>query len=383
MSHSRQLVSLLLTVAVLGGCATAEAKRGKQGYAERLGGPLPDLSAGQLAQFKRGKAKFSRHFTPQTGLGPVFNDNSCRVCHFDGGSGGHSERTVTLAGAMLNGGPSLLEHVGGPMIQDRAVMGYNIERMPKEATSVSHRISPNVWGSGLTEAIPEQALLSQMAPNESKFALGIRGIANWDKGAIGRFGMKAQKSSMKAFTEQAFSWELGISSPGKPEEPQPNGAPKVVKAPDISNEEVMDVVFYQRYLGAPPRGPITTEVERGEKAFRGVGCNHCHTPTHSTGKNELGIAEGIEVNSYTDYLLHHMDEDLADQMVQGASTGQMWRTPPLWGLRLRKRYLHDGRSTDLDETITLHGGEATKVSDAYVALPDRDKQALRAFLNSL
>lgn len=383
MSRTRKLVSVFMAAALLGGCAAAEAKRGKQGYAEKLGGPLPDLSASQLAQFKRGKAKFSRHFTPQTGLGPVFNDNSCRVCHFEGGSGGHSDRMVTLAGAMLNGGPSLLEHVGGPMIQDHSVTGYEIERMPKEATSVSHRISPMVWGVGLSEAIPEQALLAQMAPNDAKFQLGIRGIANWEKGQIGRFGVKAQKASMKSFTEQAFSWELGISTPGKPEEPQPNGQPKPVKNPDMSNEELMDVVFYQRYLGAPPRGPITSEVELGEKAFRGVGCNHCHTPTHTTGKNELGIAEGIEVHSYTDYLLHHMDEDLADQMVQGASTGQMWRTPPLWGLRLRKRYMHDGRTTDLEEAITLHGGEAAKVSDQYVALPEREKAALRSFLNSL
>jgi CxxC motif-containing protein (DUF1111 family) len=89
------------------------------------------------------------------------------------------------------------------------------------------------------------------------------------------------------------------------------------------------------------------------------------------------------VAAYSDFLLHVMDEDLADQMVQGASTGQMWRTSLLWGLRLRKRYLHDGRTTDLDEAITLHGGEAAKVAQKYAALSDREKTSLRAFLNSL
>lgn len=379
----RRALSLVLAAALLGGCAAAEAKRGKSGYADKFGGPVPGLSAMQLAQFKRGKSKFARHFTPQTGLGPLFNDNSCRVCHNEGASGGHSERTVTLAGAMLNGGPSLLEHVGGPMIQDRAVTGYDIERVPKEATSLSHRISPPVWGVGLLEAVPEQALLAQMAPNDEKFALGIRGIANWEKGKIGRFGMKAQKSTMKAFTEQAFSWELGISTPGKPEDPLPNKAPGKPKVPDISNEELLDVAFYQRFLGAPPRGPITREVEAGDKIFKGVGCAHCHTPTHTTGANDIGIPEGLEVAAYSDLLLHVMDEDLADQMVQGASTGQMWRTSPLWGLRLRKKYLHDGRATDLDEAIQLHGGEATKVVQRYTALSDADKTCLRAFLNSL
>ena len=376
-------LSLVLAATLIGGCAAAEAKRPKSGYADKFGGPVPGLSAAQLAQFKRGKSKFSRLFTPQTGLGPLFNDNSCRVCHGEGGSGGHSERTVTLAGAMLNGGPSLLEHVGGPMIQDRAVTGYEIERVPKEATSLSHRISPPVWGMGLLEAVPEQALLAQMGPNEEKFDLGIRGIANWEKGKIGRFGMKAQKSTMKAFTEQAFSWELGISTPGKPEEHYPNKPFTKPKAPDISEEELLDVAFYQRYLGAPPRGPITREVEAGEKVFRGAGCVHCHVPTHTTGKNDLGIPEGLEVAAYSDLLLHVMDEDLADQMVQGASTGQMWRTSPLWGLRLRKKYLHDGRATDLDEAIQLHGGEATKVVQRYVAFSETEKANLRSFLNSL
>lgn len=376
-------VSFALAALFLGGCAAAEAKRPKSGYAEKFGGPVPGLSAAQLAQFKRGKSKFARLYTPQTGLGPLFNDNSCRVCHFEGASGGHSERTVTLAGAMLNGGPSLLEHVGGPMIQDRAVTGYDIERVPKEATSLSHRMSPPVWGMGLMEAVPEQALLAQMAPSDEKFALGIRGIANWEKGKIGRFGFKAQKATMKTFSEQAFSWELGISTPGRPEDPLPNKAPGQAKHPDISEEELLDVAFYQRYLGAPPRGPITREVEAGEKVFKGAGCVHCHTPTHTTGKNDIGIPEGLEVAVYSDMLLHVMDEDLADQMVQGASTGQMWRTTPLWGLRLRKKYLHDGRATDLDEAIQLHGGEATKVVQNYVALEEREKTSLRAFLNSL
>ncbi len=378
-----RILKILLAAMLVGGCAAAEAKRAKSGYADKFGGAVPGLSQIQLAQFKRGKSKFSRLFTPQTGLGPLFNDNSCRVCHGEGGSGGHSERTVTLAGAMLNGGPSLLEHVGGPMIQDRAVTGYEIERVPKEATSLSHRISPPVWGLGLVEAIPEQALLSQMAPSDEKFALGIRGIANWEKGKIGRFGMKAQKGTLKSFTEQAFSWELGISTPGKPEDPVPNRPATKPKTPDISEDELLDVVFYQRYLGAPPRGPITREVEAGEKVFKGSGCIHCHTPALTTGTNDLGIPEGMEVAAYSDFLMHVMDEDLADQMVQGGSTGQMWRTSPLWGLRLRKKYLHDGRATDLDEAIQLHGGEAAKVVQAYVALSDREKTSLRSFLNSL
>ena len=78
-----------------------------------------------------------------------------------------------------------------------------------------------------------------------------------------------------------------------------------------------------------------------------------------------------------------MDEDLADQMVQGASTGQMWRTAPLWGLRVKKKYMHDGRANDLDDAIVMHGGEAEKVRDQYKALNPSEKDAVRAFLTSL
>lgn len=46
----------------------------------RLGQPIAGLTPAQLAQFDRGRAVFSRLFNPRTGLGPLFNDNSCRAC---------------------------------------------------------------------------------------------------------------------------------------------------------------------------------------------------------------------------------------------------------------------------------------------------------------
>jgi len=284
---------------------------------------------------------------------------------------------------MYKGGPSLLEYVGGPMIQERALTGTELERVPREATSLSQRISPPVWGSGLVEAIPAAAILAQMRPNPTRQALGIRGIANWEKGLIGRFGMKAQKATMQTMTSQAFSWQMGIATPNQPEEPLPNAAPRRVVGGEISQDAVDDVVTYQRYLGAPPRGEINAQVLAGERDFARVGCVHCHNPTLNTGPNDFGVPAGIAVPAYSDFLLHLMDESLADYMQQGAATGQMWRTAPLWGLRLRERYLHDGRATTLHDAITLHGGEAQVVVKAYEDLSAREKEALVAFLNSL
>lgn len=379
MVHALSVAICAVFVACLG-CASPET-RGP--YAQELGGPLPGLSSAQLAQFKRGQAVFARLFTPQTGLGPLFNDNSCRACHNRGASGGHAERASTLVGAMYRGGPSLLEHLGGPMIQERAITGTELEKIPGEATSLSQRLSPPVWGVGLVEAIPAEAILAQMRPDLTRRGLGIRGIANWERGRIGRFGMKAQKATLQTMTSQAFSWQMGIATPNQPEEPLPNRSPNRMPRGEISQATVDDLVAYQRFLGAPPRGPIDSRVRAGERAFARVGCVHCHTPALRTGPNEFGIPAKIQVPAYSDFLVHMMDESLADQMVQGAATGQMWRTTPLWGLRLRERFLHDGRATTLHDTISLHGGEAQGVVAAYSALSTPEKAAIEAFLRSL
>jgi CxxC motif-containing protein (DUF1111 family) len=379
MRTFRALLCLAI-LAPLHACAEAEAENT---HPKKFGLPIEGLNATQLAQFERGKSKFSRLFTPQTGLGPLFNDNSCRACHGLGSSGGPSERTVRLAGAMINGGPSLLEDKGGPMIQDFSVYGTKIEQVPKETTALATRMSPNVWGVGLVEAVPEKDIVAQMAPNDEKFKLGIRGIANWEDGKLGRFGMKAQKKDMKVFTEQAYDWELGVTTQDRGVEQYPNEKPHKIKKAELSQDELMDVVFYQRYLDAPPRGPINAQVRHGEQLFTANGCALCHNPELTTGPNEIGIPVGVKVHPYSDYLLHVMDEDLADQMVQGASTGQMWRTAPLWGLRVKKKYMHDGRANDLDDAIVMHGGEAEKVRDQYKALNPSEKEAIQAFLASL
>jgi CxxC motif-containing protein (DUF1111 family) len=59
------------------------------------------------------------------------------------------------------------------------------------------------------------------------------------------------------------------------------------------------------------------------------------------------------------------------------------RTAPLWGLRLRSLYLHDGRASTVDLAILAHDGEAKAARDRFVKLPAASRQALAAFLTSL
>jgi Di-haem oxidoreductase, putative peroxidase len=71
--------------------------------------------------------------------------------------------------------------------------------------------------------------------------------------------------------------------------------------------------------------------------------------------------------------------------VQGgpADTRNKLRTAPLWGLRMRPRFMHDLRSLSLESAIERHKGEARQVEERFEELSAVEKQQLFVFLNSL
>src|SRR5262245_52701425 len=54
--------------------------------------PIAGASAAQIALFNAGQDAFEEQETVADGLGPVFNDIGCAVCHDQSGIGGGSER---------------------------------------------------------------------------------------------------------------------------------------------------------------------------------------------------------------------------------------------------------------------------------------------------
>lgn len=113
----------------------------------------------------------------------------------------------------------------------------------------------------------------------------------------------------------------------------------------------------------------------GGRLFAATGCAKCHVPA-------LRGRQG-EVSLYSDLLLHDMGPALDDKIVQGQATGADWRTTPLTGLRLRQRYLHDGRASTLRDAILAHGGEAEIVRDRYFAMTRKDQDEVMRFLGGL
>lgn len=119
----------------------------------------------------------------------------------------------------------------------------------------------------------------------------------------------------------------------------------------------------------------TQPTTAGARLFRSIGCAKCHVPSLRAADKTFVL--------YSDLLLHDMGPALDDKIVQGEAEGRDWRTAPLLGLGLRKRFLHDGRATTLRDAIAAHGGEAQIVRDRFLELNERDMQAMYRFLNGL
>jgi CxxC motif-containing protein (DUF1111 family) len=89
------------------------------------------------------------------------------------------------------------------------------------------------------------------------------------------------------------------------------------------------------------------------------------------------------IHPYSDFLLH--DIATGDGIVQGGpqDTANKLRTAPLWGLRMRPRYMHDLESLTLQDAIERHEGEAAHVTREFRELSRAEKQDLINFLESL
>ena len=59
------------------------------------------------------------------------------------------------------------------------------------------------------------------------------------------------------------------------------------------------------------------------------------------------------------------------------------RTAPLWGLRARTAFLHDGRASTVGDAIRAHDGEGAKARERYHHLSRDEQQQLLESLNSI
>src|SRR5262245_30541198 len=364
--------------------------------------PLSGLSPADQAAFVEGDGQFGKAFAISEGLGPVFNNISCASCH-SGDGRGRPENVLTRFSLLGNPVPEL----GGPQIQDRAIPGAEAEVLPA-GVETSRRLPPPVFGMGLIEGVPVDSILLRADPADLD-GDGISGRPNMvsvpgfvpahepggTSPALGRFGRKAQVSTLLQQTVDAYHQDMGITTDFRPEEnvnplaSRSTTAADRVADPEVPEGTVRAVVAYLRLLAPPAPAESTPRREQGRTLFAGVGCVSCHVPVLRTGPNTTPALAHRELTLYSDLLLHDMGDGLADYRTDGDADGREWRTTPLWGLRIMREFLngeafllHDGRARSVEEAIQLHGGEAQAARDAFVALTADERAALLDFVES-
>jgi CxxC motif-containing protein (DUF1111 family) len=305
----------------------------------------------------------------------------------------------------------------------------------------SQRNTSALFGSGVLDAIPDSVIEAAAAQKHEDFPRVSGRVHRLSDNKIGKFGWKAQKSTLREFTLAACANELGLDVPGHAQPVVPYEAHEKPKGHDMTDKEADALVAFVKNLPAPIEETPSDEnaakvIEEGKKLFESVGCAVCH-------KQDMGDAKGV----YSDLLLHDMGEHLQasgsygssftpqefdpnanpapaapstgpgpaqgegsaltptdnsdplqpgeagnqpaqpqaaaqPSQVQPAASGE-WRTPPLWGLRDSAPYLHDGRAATIEQAIAIHGGEGSDAAIRFFMLPAKKQQQAIAFLKTL
>ncbi|MEQ9400841.1 MAG: di-heme oxidoredictase family protein [Longimicrobiales bacterium] len=388
---SRRILPLLL-LGVATGCADAPP----MGTATP-GEPVAGLTEAERGRFLLGRALFERLATQEEGLGPLFNGDRCSTCHDEPSSGGAGTRVLVLKATRFEGGRcSVLTDEGGDNIQQRSTpllqaAGVSAEPVPAGATASVYVTAPPLYGLGLLEAVSEADLLAREDPDDAD-GDGISGRApRRPDGTVARFGRKGDATSVRGFVVDALLQELGFTTEAHPNDLGPGGAalPDGVDPmpdPEMDPATVDVLTDYVRLLAPPApevaEGAAADSVEAGRRLFADVGCTGCHTPSLRTGPApQAALADGT-IAPYSDLLLHDLGGADRDVCTPWADPGE-YRTPPLWGLRYRTRFLHDGSARSLGAALDAHGGEATRARAAFQALSPADQARLLRFLASL
>lgn len=397
------------------------------------------------------------------GLGPMFNARSCQACHVKDGRGAvpagfpgmqHEEPVALLLRlaippqteedrhALETHRISILpDPVYGGQLQNFAVPGLPSEgsfsiawqetlvrlaggetatlRKPviqlkdlaygplHDDVMLSLRLAPPMIGLGLLEAIHEDDILANAGRRNDPDGVVGRPNRVWDvqaeKVVLGRFGWKAGQPSVQQQSAEAFSQDMGLSTPVFPDHAggctaaqadcraMPHGAQPRLGEHEVPAELFTFVDDYARNLAVPRRRDADDQrVLAGKRLFYESRCVACHVPKFVTRRDALRPEHSFQlIWPYTDLLLHDMGEGLADHRPEGVAGGHDWRTPPLWGIghtatvNPHATYLHDGRARTLLEAILWHGGEAQPARDRVVGMSPSDREDLIRFLESL
>jgi len=391
-----------------------------------LGTPIVECVNEPVAPTARGNGRFednkfifSERETIEDGLGPTYNDVGCVECHQSVDVGAFSQAMEFRAGHITNG--AFVDAPGGQLIHARGTDSDIVEHISTAETVKAFRVTTSTIGDGFVEALSNTALQNNVAAQP----LGQRGtltqVPVTEAGnalRIGRFGWKAQQASLLSFAGDAYLNEMGITNPfdgfggrsssaadaGTHENPASTAEGVInvtfpsafdpVADPEDDGDDVLAFADFMAATRAPGRqNPIPAAAAAGDSLFTSVGCAVCHTRTFTTaapgtlingGAFTVPTALGNKIiHPFSDFALHNIGT--GDGIVQNAGQGSanMMRTAPLWGIRARNRFMHEGLNVTIFDTIQLHAGQATTARNNFNSLTATQQNNLIAFVLSL
>jgi hypothetical protein len=269
------------------------------------------------------------------------------------------------------------------------------------------------FGDGLVEAVSDQTF-ERIAESEPPEIHGTVKMVteNFTKVThVGRFGWKDDHASLRGFSGDAYLNENGITNPDNPDEVSQCAANEKAYGLPLQDTGVEDTTDadgradidrfsdFMRGLAPPPTLPQNASAQNGSRLFTSTGCAGCHTPSMTTASNpasfiapttgDVSISPTLNntlanqtFHPYSDFLLHDMGS-LGDGITSGAAGPTMMRTVPLWGLRAKSQFLHDGRAGDIPTAIKLHDGQGKPAAQAFGALSAQQQLDVVNFLNTL
>lgn len=370
-------------------------------------------------KFEDNKFIFSERESIADGLGPTYNDTGCVECHQAPDPGAFAQAMEFRAGHLTNG--NFVDNPGGQLIHARATDSDIVEHISTAETERAFRVVTSALGDGFVECISNTSLQNNVAAEPA----GQRGVltavpvveAN-NALRFGRFGWKAQQASLLSFAGDAYLNEMGITNKfdgsngrsssdpaaGTSENPAStaDGVINVtfpsafdpVQDPEDDGGDVMAFADFMAATRAPGRqNPLPASAVRGDPLFTQIGCAVCHTRTFTTAAPGTAINGGAFsvpaalgnkiIHPFSDFALH--DIGTGDGIVQNGGQGSrnMMRTAPLWGIRARNRFMHDGLSVNITETINRHAGQATNARNTFNSLSAGSRADVVAFVLSL
>jgi CxxC motif-containing protein (DUF1111 family) len=277
------------------------------------------------------------------------------------------------------------------------------------------RASLATFGDGLVEAVSDQTLQQIALSEPSQIRGTVKMVTDFNNAQhVGRFGWKDDHAFLRAFSGDAYLNEMGVTNPDNQSEVSECALNKTQYGlqleTSLANEpedtagtdgraDIDRFTDFMRALAPPPTLPPSLSSFAGAILFAAIGCAGCHTPTLTTAPNPASFLPpstgGVPISStlnnalanqtfhpYSDFLLHDMGA-LGDGITSAAAGPTFMRTSPLWGLRAKSVFLHDGRAGDIPTAISLHDGQGKAAADKFGALTTQQQDNLVYFLNTI